>query len=360
MLVVDDAVVVRKIITNCLVADPAIEVAGTAANGLIALSKIPQLKPDLVTLDIEMPELDGLGTLREIRKTHPRLPVIMFSTLCERGAMKTLEALSLGATDYVTKPSNVGGVSISMERIRDELLPKVRHFGSLSAGIITPPSARPAPAATPAPPRRVTPSTLAERVDVVAIGISTGGPNALADLFPVFDKGFPVPIVLVQHMPPFFTKLLAERLAAKSNLSVRECEGGEVLRPGEAWIAPGGRHMVVKKAAAGMSLALNDQPPENSCRPAVDVLFRSVAETYGRHALAVVMTGMGKDGLDGCGHIKRAGGRVLIQDEASSVVWGMPGFVARDGLADDILPLSRLGHAIQEAVNSFRRSTAPA
>ncbi len=211
MLVVDDAVVVRKIITNCLEADPAIEVAGTAANGRIALTKIPQLKPDLVTLDILMPKLDGLGTLREIRKDYPRLPVIMFSTLTERGGMKTLEALSLGATDYVTKPSNVGGVSISMERIREELLPKVRHFGSLSAGIFTPPAVRPAPA----PPRRAAPSTLAERVDVVAIGISTGGPNALADLFPVFDKGFPVPVVLVQHMPPFFTKLLAERLAAQ-------------------------------------------------------------------------------------------------------------------------------------------------
>ncbi len=352
VLVVDDAVVVRKIITNCLAADAAIEVAGTAANGRIALSKIPQLKPDLITLDIEMPEMDGLETLREVRKAYPRLPVIMFSTLCERGAMKTLEALSLGATDYVTKPSNIGGVSISMERIREELLPKVKLFGARAAGIEAP---KPVRAAAPPPQRQVPAPALSARVDVVAIGISTGGPNALAELFPVFEKEFPTPIVVVQHMPPFFTRLLAERLEGKSNIPVREAEGGELLKPGTAWIAPGGRHLVLEKTAAGVVTALSDAAPENSCRPAVDVLFRSVAAAYGPRALAVVMTGMGKDGLEGSRSIRQAGGRVMVQDEASSVVWGMPGFVAKEGLADEVIPLQnnpRLLTALQAAVSS--------
>ena len=350
---VDDAVVVRKIVTDSLATDPQIEVVGVAANGRIALAKIPQINPDIITLDIEMPELDGLQTLVEIRKLYPLLPVIMFSTLTEHGGTKTLEALSLGATDYVTKPANVGSVSIAMQRVREELIPKIKLFCSEKAGFKAPATAKPEPFTKSQPfiqktftPK--TPSLPNQRIDIVAIGVSTGGPNALAELFPVFPKNFPVPIVLVQHMPPFFTKLLAERLTSKSEVVVKEGATGDALTPGNAWIAPGDFHMSLEKTGTRVYVSIHQGQPENSCRPAVDVLFRSVAKLYGPNTLAVILTGMGQDGLIGCEHIKDAGGKVIVQDEASSVVWGMPGFVARAGLADKILPLNQIG---QEIIN---------
>jgi len=351
VLVVDDSVVVRKIVTDSLTVDPELNVVGVAANGKIALAKIPQLNPDIITLDIEMPEMDGLQALVEIRKLYPNLPVIMFSTLTERGGAKTLEALSLGATDYVTKPANVGSVSIAMQRVRDELVPKIKTFCSENAGLKLPPETKPEPVSkaksivqkifTP----RVAPSSTT-KIDIVAIGVSTGGPNALADLFPVFPKDFPVPIVLVQHMPPFFTKLLAERLSSKSNIVVVEGAAGQVLKPGQAWIAPGDFHMVLEKNGSNAKVQTNQAPRENSCRPAVDVLFKSVAKLFGPRVLSVILTGMGQDGLIGCEHIKDGGGRVIVQDENSSVVWGMPGFVAKAGLAEKVLPLDQIGQEI--------------
>jgi two-component system, chemotaxis family, protein-glutamate methylesterase/glutaminase len=199
---------------------------------------------------------------------------------------------------------------------------------------------------------------LVQRVEVVAIGVSTGGPNALAALLPQWPATLPVPIVLVQHMPPTFTKLLAERLAAKSALRISEGTLGQTLEPGHAWVAPGDFHMIVKQDAAAVRLHMHQGPQENSCRPAVDVLFRSVAETFGPHALAVVLTGMGQDGLRGCEAIREAGGQVLVQDEASSVVWGMPGFVARAGLADKVLPLDQLGVEILRRVEEGRITPA--
>ncbi len=348
VLVVDDAVVVRKIVTDTLAGDPDLEVVGTAANGKIALQKIPQLNPDILTLDIEMPEMDGIQTLTEARKIYPHLPIIMFSTLTERGGVKTLEALSLGATDYVTKPANVGSVSVAMQRIRDELIPKIKIFCSKVAGIQTPTTIIPKPAAKIYTPALKTPfkTSLIQRFDILAIGVSTGGPNALAELFPTLPADLPVPIVLVQHMPPFFTKLLAERLTAKSPLDIFEGVTGEKLLPGKAWIAPGDYHMVLEKKAEGVFLKTNQEPKENSCRPAVDPLFRSVVDIYGARTLAVILTGMGQDGLVGCQHVKEAGGQVIVQDEESSVVWGMPGFVARAGLADEILPLNLIGQKI--------------
>ena len=359
VLVVDDSVVVRKIVTDSLTVDPEIDVVGVAANGKIALAKIPQLNPDILTLDIEMPEMDGLQALAGIRKLYPTLPVIMFSTLTERGGVKTLEALSLGATDYVTKPANVGSVSIAMQRVREQLVPKIKTFCSEKAGLKLPPKAKPEPLAKSEPTvkktftPRVAPS-FNTKIDIVAIGVSTGGPNALADLFPVFPKDFPVPIVIVQHMPPFFTKLLAERLSSKSNLDVVEGAAGQVLKPGQAWIAPGDFHMVLEKNGTGFKIQTNQGPPENSCRPAVDVLFRSVAGLFGPRALSVILTGMGQDGLIGCEHIKDAGGRVIVQDENTSVVWGMPGFVAKAGLAEKVLPLNQIGQEIINIVNIGR------
>ncbi len=349
VLVVDDAVVVRKIVTDTLSGDPDIDVVATAANGKIALQKIPQVNPDILTLDIEMPIMDGLQCLAEARKTYPHLPIIMFSTLTERGGAKTLEALALGATDYVTKPANVGSVSIAMQRIRDELIPKIKIFCAKKAGLQSSPTAVPKPdarTATPIIKRPAVKISPRQKIEVLAIGVSTGGPNALAELFPTLSADLPVPIVLVQHMPPFFTKLLAERLSAKSPLDIQEGKPGEKLLPGKAWIAPGDYHMILEKKTDGVYLKTNQGPQENSCRPAVDPLFRSVAEIYGAKTLSVILTGMGQDGLIGCEHIKDAGGQVIVQDEESSVVWGMPGFVARAGLADHVLPLNQIGQKI--------------
>lgn len=346
-LVVDDSVVIRKIVTETLKEDSQIEVVATAPNGKIALQKIHLLNPDVLTLDIEMPEMDGIQTLVEVRKTYKDIPVIMFSSLTEKGGAKTLEALALGATDYVTKPSNAGSVSVAMQRIREELIPKIKIFCSKQAGLEAP-SAVPKPAEEaarvikkPAKPRLAD-----QKIDILAIGVSTGGPNALAEFFPSLPSDLPVPIVLVQHMPPFFTKLLAERLSDKCSINIQEGRTGEKLKPGQAWIAPGDYHMVLEKKAGGVYLKTNQEPHENSCRPAVDPLFRSVADVYGPNALSAIFTGMGQDGTKGCQQIKKNGGYVIVQDKETSVVWGMPGFVARNGLADEILPLSQIGPRI--------------
>ena len=360
ILVVDDSVVVRRMVSDALAADPQLEIAGTAANGKIALAKIPQVNPDIVILDVEMPELDGLGTLVGIRKLLPALPVIMYSTLTQRGAEATLDALSKGATDYVTKPSNVGNAAQGLECIRTQLIPKIKGICSRVLGVAN--LFIPAPAV---PSKTTLPSLAAprreERIDIVAIGVSTGGPNALAVLMPSFPRDFPVPVVIVQHMPPVFTRLLAERLAAKSQIGVEEGRHGAVLGPGCAWIAPGDYHMIVATENRRVTLRTYKGPPENSCRPAVDVLFRSVADIYKPHTLAVEMTGMGQDGLRGCELIREFGGQILAQDQASSVVWGMPGFVANAGLADKVLPLDQLGMEIirrvrygREAIREFK------
>jgi len=354
ILVVDDSVVVRRMLTDSLSADPQLEVVGSAANGNIALARIPQLTPDIVILDVEMPELDGLETLKRIRQTHLFLPVIMFSTLTQRGAAATLDALSLGANDYVTKPANVGGVHQALEHIRSELIPKIKVFGGKARRgelMATRRLATPAASGSTnmAAPRRPT-----GRVEVVAIGVSTGGPNALNELVPTFPADLSVPVVIVQHMPPVFTKLLADRLRAKAQIQVEEGAPGQALEAGHAYIAPGNFHMIVQKEDRTVRIGTNQNPPENSCRPAVDVLFRSVAQTYGAGVLGVVMTGMGQDGLRGCEHIRKAGGQVMVQDEATSVIWGMPGYVANAGLAEKVLPLHELGSEIVRKVRAGR------
>jgi two-component system, chemotaxis family, protein-glutamate methylesterase/glutaminase len=355
VLVVDDSVVVRKVLCEALTADSTIEIAGTAADGSIALSKIPILKPDLITLDVEMPGMSGLETLAEIRKLHPKLPVIMFSTLTERGAAITLDALALGASDYVAKPSNTGSVEQTRLRIQTELVPKVKglclslHRG-LRAGI-APHVGPEAKASSVARPGRT------GVIDIVAVGTSTGGPNALAEMLPGIPKAFPVPIVIVQHMPPLFTRLLAERLNKQCAIEIREGEEGAALKPGEAWIAPGDFHMTVVRTEGVTKLALQQEAPENSCRPAVDVLFRSVARLYGVSALGVVLTGMGSDGVKGSQTVKEFGGQVIVQDEASSVVWGMPGQVAGAGLAEGMYPLAGMAKEIDRRVKSGRLFT---
>jgi two-component system chemotaxis response regulator CheB len=344
VLVVDDAAVFRRLVAEELSNDPALEVVGTASNGRIALARAAQTNPDVVILDVEMPEMDGLATLKELRKTYRRLPVIMFSALTERGAEATLDALALGATDYFTKPTNAGSLDASLQIIREQLIPEIK---ALCAGLLEPREvpARPpcrTPSAAPAGVGRqvLSPSPSRTRpIQIVAIGTSTGGPNALAEVFGRLPAEFPVPIVVVQHMPPMFTRLLAERLTTQFAIPVREASSGSVLRPAAAWLAPGDHHMIVVRDGAEVRLLVHQDPPENSCRPAVDVLLRSVARTFGPHALTVILTGMGQDGLRGCEAVREAGGQILAQDEATSVVWGMPGHVVRAGLADRVLPL---------------------
>jgi two-component system chemotaxis response regulator CheB len=350
VFIVDDSAVIRRLLSDLLKEDPQIEVVGMAGNGALALPKIQQLHPDLVTLDMEMPVMDGIETLKALRKTHPKLPIVMFSTLTERGSSATMDALSLGASDYVTKPANVGSVIEGMGRIREELIPKIKALCGRRASPAAEPVAQPRP--EPRFPRLARASGGAGGVDILAIGVSTGGPNALAELMPALGKNFPVPVVIVQHMPPLFTRLLAERLGAISGFKCGEGSEGQLLLPGQLWVAPGGFHMVTERVRDGVILHLNEERPENSCRPAVDVLFRSVAKCYGSRVLSVVLTGMGQDGLRGCEAISAAGGQVLAQDEASSVVWGMPGAVSNAGLADKVLPLKELAPEILRRIQT--------
>ncbi|MBD2207725.1 chemotaxis response regulator protein-glutamate methylesterase [Calothrix sp. FACHB-1219] len=338
VLVVDDAVVVRSRVSKILASDPELEVVGVAAHGGIALAKIPHLHPDVIVLDVEMPEMDGLQTLTAIKQKYPKLPVIMFSTSTYTGAIATIEALSLGASDYATKPSNLGSVEASNQHIIEELIPKIKLFalGNSLFPLQTTITHTLFPAI----------SKGREQVDVVAIGVSTGGPNALAQILPALPADFRVPILIVQHMPPMFTKLLAERLNSQCQIHVDEAVAGAEIKPGQAWIAPGDFHMVVQRQNDVVRLGINQAPPENSCRPSVDVLFKSVAEVYSQSAIAVILTGMGQDGLHGCKAIREAGGQILAQDKVSSVVWGMPSFVVNAGLADEVLPLKQIAGEI--------------
>lgn len=350
VLIVDDSVVIRRLVQRALGDSADIEVVGAAANGRIALQRVPQLNPDVVVLDVEMPDMNGLETLSELRKTHPRLPVIMFSSLTERGASVTLEALSRGASDYVTKPASTGSLSASTALVRDELSSRIRALAPLP-----PPAPLARPCERSAQRARLAPGA----VDVVAIGASTGGPNALAEVFTALPRGFATPILVVQHMPPIFTRLLAERLSARSSVVVREGFPGAEVLPGTAWVAPGDFHMTVRREGTRVILDLDQAPPENSCRPAVDVMFRSVAATFGGNTLAIVLTGMGQDGLRGVERLSELGATIVAQDEATSVVWGMPGFVARSGLSDAVLPLSEIAGEIERRTHRLRPGTVP-
>lgn len=351
VMVVDDAVVVRRVLAMVLSADQSIEVVATAANGKIALSKLPLVKPDLIVLDVEMPEMDGLETLTQLRRTHAKLPVIMFSASTQAGAAISLEALHRGASDVVAKPSSATSMDNAFATIGQELISRIKAFCIKPSERHTPSS--PVPPVK-APPRARPPGAGVRRVDLVVIGVSTGGPNALAEVLPRLPRDLPVPVLVVQHMPPVFTHMLAERLATKSAIGVEEARPCAELTPGRAWIAPGDYHLLVERDGTTLRLRTNQQPQENSCRPSVDVLFRSVAELCGENALAVVMTGMGHDGLGGCERIRAAGGQVIIQDEASSVVWGMPGAVAKAGLADQVVPLDQLAGEIMRRLREGR------
>ena len=344
VLVVDDSAVIRRLVTHALEQDPMLEVMGVAANGVIALTQIQRLSPDVLTLDIEMPVMDGLETLRHIRRDHPKLRVIMFSTLTERGAAITMEALTLGADDYVAKASKAGSLDRSMTRLREELIPKIKQFfhqpgQSRPAFKLEPAYVRPALSIVSS---ASTPQLTKPRPKVVVIGVSTGGPTALGAILPDLPSSFPLPVLVVQHMPPLFTRLLAERLHSACALNVQEASQGDSVETGKILIAPGDFHMKVVSKGGGVRVFLDQSPPQNSCRPAVDALFASISEVYGGAVIAVVLTGMGQDGLRGASILKAQGAGILAQDEASSVVWGMPGAVVHAGLADRVLPLDRV------------------
>jgi Chemotaxis response regulator containing a CheY-like receiver domain and a methylesterase domain len=337
VLVVDDSVVVRRLVSQALQEDPSMDVVATASNGTLALQRMSQLNPDVVILDIEMPEMDGLEVLRHIRRDYRNTRVIMFSTLTERGANVTFEALALGADDYVAKTNFEASSGSPGQRIQQYLIAKIKQFYKIPGDGLTPASQLHIGSAT----RRNEPlrHAFGGVPKAVAIGVSTGGPNALATILPQLPSDFPLPVLVVQHMPPIFTRLLAERLNRSCKLQVEEAVHGKVIHSGEVLIAPGDFHMRVAAQDGSVSVVLDQSPPQNYCRPAVDVLFRSTAEVYGGSVIAVVLTGMGQDGLRGVETLKAQGASVLAQDEASSVVWGMPGAIAASGLADRILPL---------------------
>lgn len=342
VLVVDDSVVIRRLVSDVLSADPDIEVVGTAVNGRAALHKVELLSPDVITMDIEMPELDGIGAVRELRKSGNRVPIIMFSTLTERGAIATFDALAAGATDYVAKPANVGSVTRSLEQVRDSLVPRIKALAPPSS------SARCSAGATAATTTPVVTPSLRTRTSTtyraLVIGSSTGGPEAVATLL----SGLPrleVPVAVVQHMPPVFTRQFAARLDRLVPYDVVEATHNAPMLPGTVHVAPGDYHLRMRTLGGRLVTQLDQAEPENYCRPAVDVLFRSAAEAAGP-VLAVVLTGMGQDGARGADEIVRRGGAVIAQDRASSVVWGMPGAVATAGLAEELLPLTEIAPAV--------------
>lgn len=349
VLVVDDSAVMRRLLSDAIQSEPLLELAGIASHGGLALPLLERLAPDIVTLDIEMPCMNGLETLKAIRASHPNLPVVMCSSLTVKGAAATIECLSLGATDYVTKPERVSNVDEAMQEFKSVLIPKL-----IAICLHAPHAQIRQQRSVATPPLSARLNAHQAPIEVVAIGCSTGGPKALSEVLPCLPADFPVPIAVVQHMPPMFTRALAERLTDTCSLSAHEALDGVELVPGSIWIARGDYHMEVAKAERRVHLCTPRSAPENSCRPSVDVLFRSLAHVYGGRVLAVVLTGMGQDGLAGCKQLSDAGAQILAQDEASSVVWGMPGFVAKAGLAQAVLPLPQIGSEIVRRVHASR------
>ncbi|HEY1985319.1 MAG TPA: chemotaxis response regulator protein-glutamate methylesterase [Terracidiphilus sp.] len=344
ILIVDDSAVMRSLLRSVVCADAGIEVAGTASDGESALQAMEKLRPDLVLMDVEMPVMDGLVTLRKMRERSQRVPVIMCSSLTQRGARVTIEALAGGAADYVAKPSGDNGREAALKALAQDLIPKIK---ALTAGVLR------TPAVFPGANRAVLPMPTSmagvPTPTVVAIGVSTGGPAALDRVLPGLPSTFPLPVLVVQHMPELFTRLLAERLNGRCGLRVREGEEGEPVRPGSILIARGNWHMEVLASArpgAEATLHLTQAPAENHCRPAVDVMLRTAAAVYGAGVLSVILTGMGSDGLAGCRNLRRLGAGVLVQDQATSAVWGMPGAVATAGLAHRVLPLEGIAPEI--------------
>ena len=362
ILIVDDSAVMRSLLRSVVSSDASLEVAGTAADGASALGSLALNHPDLILLDVEMPVMDGLVTLKELRRQGHKMPVIMCSSLTQRGASVTIEALAGGASDYVTKPAGQSSREAALRALAQDLIPKIHALTKTSPSHSTGPSPLgprpvfPGASRSPLVPALRQPNSAPYRPQpisavpaVVAIGVSTGGPAALDILLPALPANFALPVLIVQHMPELFTRLFAERLNGRCNLRVREAAESDPVRPGTIYIARGNWHLEALAAPApnaSPTLHLTQGPLENHCRPAVDVLFRSVAKLYGSGVLAVVLTGMGSDGTSGCRIIRQQGGTVLAQDEPTSTVWGMPGAVTNAGLAHKVLPLDAIAPEI--------------
>ncbi|WP_299816291.1 chemotaxis response regulator protein-glutamate methylesterase [uncultured Roseibium sp.] len=385
VMVVDDAVVIRGLLTRWLGEDKGLKVVGSHRNGKLAVEDIEKSDPDVVVLDIEMPEMDGMTALPLMLAKKRDLIVIMASTLTRRNAEVSLKALSLGASDYVPKPESTSEVTTSID-FRRELVEKVKALGaraqrmrgpvrtmraSTSAGQVSQPSApvtaRPTtdtrasfrgagqPAAAAAKTLQTRPYSSA-RPRILAIGSSTGGPQALQEVMKEVGTAMnEVPVVVTQHMPPTFTAILAEHLGKAALRPSKEGEDGETLQAGTIYVAPGGKHMILEKDGGAVKIRLTDGPPVNFCKPAVDPLFDSVAKAYGSACLGVILTGMGHDGADGVKSITAGGGSVITQDEATSVVWGMPGAAAQTGMCSDILPLKDIGPKIGRVLKGNTR-----
>ncbi len=355
VLVVDDTVLYRKIVSDVLAELPDVEVVGTAHNGKAALTKIRILKPDLITLDIEMPEMNGIQVLEHLRRQKADLGVIMLSTLTQEGGAMTMKALELGAFDFIPKPQS-GTMAENRAAIKKALAPMLRAFSRnrILKGIL---GRSPRPAAKAAskvsrPAIRVKSGSYSGRSSIVAIGISTGGPNALARMLPMLPKNLAVPVVIVQHMPPVFTQSLARSLDAKCAIKVKEAENGEPILPSTAYIAPGGKQMKVVAGADGKQrvIKITDDPPENSCKPSADYLFRSVADHYIGRATGVIMTGMGSDGTAGLKQMKQNGAFIIAQDADTCVVYGMPKEPIEAGIVDVVAPLDKIAGEIIKTV----------
>jgi two-component system chemotaxis response regulator CheB len=362
VMVVDDSAVIRGLITRALETDPGVQVVATVGNGQLAVSQLARTDVDVIVLDIEMPVMDGITALPELLKASPDVKIVMASTLTQRNAQVSIEAMQKGASDYIPKPSSTGEIQGSAD-FKRELLDKVKALGrarrdkrdrNAAAGA---PDAKgaPAPRTGAAPPR---PSLLSPAAPIklrpvgripphiVGIGSSTGGPQALFAVLGALNPAMRLPIVITQHMPATFTTILAEHIGRVSKRPTAEGKDGEAIEPGRIYLAPGDFHMVVETDGARKIVKLNKNPPENFCRPAVDPMFRSLAAAYGASVLGVVLTGMGADGAKGGKVLAEAGGTLLAQDEASSVVWGMPGATAQTGMCSAVLPVDKIAAEI--------------
>ncbi len=357
VLVVDDTVVFRSIISKVLSTIPGIEVVGTAANGKIALTKLAELKPDLLTLDLEMPELDGVGVLRQLRKDNSDVGAIVLSGTSGEGAAATMEALKLGAFDFTAKPQGCGEAE-NLKKLQQDLQPKIEAFARqksvqkiLHAPASSPQGATPSTSAS-VPTRPASEPTRRSQIDVVAIGISTGGPQALNQVLPQFPANFSKPVLIVQHMPALFTKSLADDLNARCAIAISEAVDGQPVRPGEVLIAPGGKQMKVVGTRNNATIKVTDDAPEAGCCPSVNYMFRSIDTVYGGNSIGLIMTGMGNDGTEGCRDLKRRGATIIAQDEASCVVFGMPRALVEEGIADFVLPLDTITAKLVQLTSS--------
>ena len=364
ILVVDDTVVYRKTVSDILADIPDVEVVGTANNGKIAMRKVASLKPDLLTLDIEMPEMNGLDVLRAMKTETPDVGAIILSTLTHKGGDLTIKALELGAFDYITKPET-GSIEESKNAIKKTLALLIKSFSRQlemrkilkgsnynKAYQASATSSCPSDAPLNRSSQSVSRTPRKTQAEIVGIGVSTGGPKALSEMLPKIPENINVPILIVQHMPPIFTDSLAKSLDMRCAITVKEAMDGEVVRPNIAFIAPGGKQMKVVASADGLNriIRITDDPPENSCKPSVDYLFRSIAEHYVGRAAGVIMTGMGTDGTLGLRMMKRNGSYIIAQDEPSCIVFGMPKKPIDEGIVDTIAPLERIADEICSSV----------